>query len=333
VSFLIGPDSEETAKKRKLSDIDESDEGKAKADEPDGKISKEDESDAGDLGNRKRARRSARAQNLSRKTVAGGSGGLTLKSGPAPKARAESVKIGHEYQADVPTSTSITSWDALPERQRKVESPLVFSADLIGGDVVVDQFLRTVNVSLLRRDGFPMSPVNEEKALMVLMSNAGYPERGRRLALMNIPQESQYPGAGRRWTSHEQCRLARALSEHNRDFEYISRHVLPQRTTKELVVHYYTRYKQQCMQFGERKYGLMFDRGIEAPPRMSMSPELMADYLRYLAVTAGDGFPPERRMRDAVLSARSRLARAVTALRAAEVRQKRAANVVAMLDP
>jgi hypothetical protein len=319
--------------KRKLAERDNSDDGKPWTDSSIVKLAIDEEPGAdADGGHKKRARRSVRTQALSRKTVGSGGDAPAVKSGLSSKPKADAVKIGQDYQADVPLAPSLDSWDALTADERKIESPLVFSAEEVGGDSLVEQFLQVVNEGLLRRDGFPMSPINEEKALAVLMANPENLERGRRLALMSIPQENQFPGAGRRWTSDEQCRLARALSEHNRDFEYISRNVLPHRTTKELVVHYYTRYKQQWMQFGDRKHGLMFDRGIEAPPRISMGPELMVDYLRYLAVTAGDGFPPERRMRDAVLSARAKLVHAVTSLRAAEARQKHAAAAAALLD-
>jgi hypothetical protein len=323
------------AQKRKLGEGDHhsDDDDKPWTDSSIGKLASEEESGvAVQGGQRKRARRSVRTQALSRKPLGSGGDAMASKSASISKPKADAVKIGQDYQADVPLAPSILSWDALTENERKIESPLVFSAESVGGNGVVERFLQLVNECLLRRDGFPMSPINQEKALAVLMANPGNLERGRRLSLMSIPQENQFPGAGRRWTSDEQCRLARALSEHNRDFEYISRKVLPHRTTKELVVHYYTRYKQQWMQFGDRKHGLMFDRGIEAPPRISMGPELMVDYLRYLAVTAGDGFPPERRMRDAVLTARAKLVHAVTCLRAAEARQKHAAEAAALLD-
>jgi hypothetical protein len=234
----------------------------------------------------------------------------------------DSVKLGSNHQADVPPKPSFTSRASMPLEQEFVKARLVFSADKVGGDGRVSQFIQLVNESLLRRDGFPMSPIGEETALQAMMSNPGSPERGRRVALMNITQDVQYPGAGAWWTSEEQGLLSRAFSEHSRDFEYLSRHVFAHRTTKELVVHYYTRYKQQWPQHGDSRRGSMYDRGIEAPPRIFTSPETVVDFLRYLAATAGDGFPPERRMRDAVLAARANMINAAAAMRERDRQQK-----------
>jgi hypothetical protein len=66
----------------------------------------------------------------------------------------------------------------------------------------------------------------------------------------------------------------------------------------------------------------MLDRGIEAPPRIVLSPETVVDFLRYTAVTAGDGFPPERRMRDAVLAARAEMIDAAASMRERDRQQK-----------
>jgi hypothetical protein len=87
--------------------------------------------------------------------------------------------------------------------------------------------------------------------------------------------------------------------EHNHDLKYLSRHIFMHKMSVELADRCYTRYMQQWRQHGDIKHGSMFDRRIEAPARI--------DFLQYLAATAGDGFPPERRMRDAVLAARAKM--------------------------
>jgi hypothetical protein len=310
-----------------------------------------DVSDGADAscGMPKRARRSSRAQAAARRdtsrqmSMAAAAAQRAAAAATRAKARADKVKIGPDHQADVPAAPSLPSSEEVAQpgehhQQRSprgaplgVESKLAFTCGP-GGDRAVDAYLTAVNLCLVRRDGFPLSPMNEELALVAYTEQGGRLEDARRVAMQRIPRVVQFPGAGAAWLKDELCLLARTLSEQKRDFMHISRHVLPHRTTRELVVHYYTRHKQEWMQFGGRKQGLMFDRGLEAPPRISMGPELQVDCLHNLAVTAGDGFPPERRMRDALLSARETMIAAVAQRRADAAAASRRAEAARLLD-
>jgi hypothetical protein len=242
-----------------------------------------------------------------------------------PRPSTEPVKLGQDFQADVPPLTSVVAWDTQSEEDRLIVSELVYSPRDVGGLPAVESFLAAVNADLVRRDGFPLSPMNEERALALFAKRHGdpnYADDARKDVLRSVQRTVEYPGAGMPWSNEEQCLLARTLSERHRDFEYISRNILPERSTKELVVHYYTRYKQLWQQFGGRKQGMMFDRGLEIPLRISMSPEAQVQCLRSLASTAGDGFPPERRMRDAIFAARAAKIRSAARVRTSTVRER-----------
>jgi hypothetical protein len=276
----------------------------------------------------KRARRSSRALAGRRQVPA--LPPTSRKATTLTKSIADAVKLGPEYQADVPSlsTTPLLPRDALPP----VSSPLVYSPR---NAPAVDTFLATVNNALFRRDGFPLSPVDEERALALYASyhgKQGQEDSARRDTLRAIHRPVVYPGAGPPWTNEEQCLLARTLCERHRDFEYISRHILPARSTKELVVHYYTRYKQLWQQFGGRKESMLFDRGLETPLRIAMCPEMQVECLHNLAVSAGDGFPPERRMRDAILAARTAKLKTVARQHAAHARVREEQRIAALVD-
>lgn len=300
----------------------------------------------GENGEVKRLRRSGRG-GAGRKTGGLGVGKKKKKKALEAEESGKEVEIGPEYQAEVPALPSIPHQfaDEVPgggyrrlmpcagERVLGIESKVMFVCPP-GGESALESFLKKVNVDLLRRDGFPLSPMNEQRALEIYFDCNYDVGKARALALVKIPKGTQYPGAGPPWKLDELCVLARTLAESSRNFEHISRNVLPHRSTRELVVHYYTRHKQEWSQFGGRKQSLMFDRGIEPAPRMNMGPELVVDFLHALAQSAGDGFPVERRMRDAVMSARNTLvkknlgdrARAADAERGSRIRRDRTGN-------
>lgn len=286
----------------------------------------------------KRARRSVRGQNGTRREPTRKVAAKASSTGSAPTQEdhpADTVKIGPDYQADVDPKEPP---EDTPRPVFDVEPPLAFSSGPDGRGVgVVDAFLDDMNRSITRRDGFPMSPMNEERALVAYTESNGHLnsaslQNARRLALQRIPRAIEFPGAGPAWTREELCLFARAMAEGKRDFEAMSRNVLPNRPTKELIIHYYTRHKQEWMQFGERKQGLLFDRGIEPPSSTDFDAQFQLNCLHSLAVTAGDGFPPERRTRDFVLAAREACMKAVSYERAKEATKRRQEEAARLLD-
>lgn len=219
----------------------------------------------------------------------------------------EGIRIGSEHQADVPKHMVLSAGSAELARAAVVRSTLVFSANEVrGSDETVREFLDDVNAQLLRRDGFGLSPLNEEVALRALFERRGDIASARGLALERVSRTVVFPGAGPPWTEEEACIFAQSLCDGTRDLQHISRHVLPHRSTRELVVHYYTRYKNRRSQFGGGKRSLLRDHGLERVSDTLLEADRKAMCLRDLAFTAGDGFPSERRTRDAVLAARTR---------------------------
>lgn len=279
----------------------------------------EEKTDDQNVSSRKRTRRSGRTQSVSKD-----SNSLTMNE-PNAKALVDdkgdsgSMNIGPDHQADVPTFSAALA-EKVQAESMQIESKLVFTCDGFGGDAAVAQYMSTVELAVMQRDGVPLSPLNEERALTAFTECKGNISAARKLAMPRITRDTRYPGAGARWTNKELCLLARALSERQRDFQYISRNILQSRSTRELVTYYYTRHKQQGVHFGGKKPGIMFDRGIETTPRLRLIPELQVRYLHSLAVSAGDGFPPERRMRDAVLHSRQVKLKLVHAQRVAQAR-------------
>lgn len=93
------------------------------------------------------------------------------------------------------------------------------------------------------------------------------------------------------------CKAEQAVGfKSKRSFEALSWSCFPNRTTKELVIHYYTRHKQARTQFGE-PYEVTVDaddNGTYVDPPGSMPPtvsELKLWFGCADAVTDEDGFP------------------------------------------
>jgi len=110
---------------------------------------------------------------------------------------------------------------------------------------------------------------------------------------------------GKAWTYEEKCLFVRAKAERGKDFEAMARQVFTGRKTSELIYMYYVYEKQQRMMHGPQVYGNVFDTGEELPKYLpKLGPERVTMAIRCLAKTAGDGFPADRRMEEAVRSVR-----------------------------
>lgn len=212
--------------------------------------------------------------------------------------RGNPPKIGGSHQASVPP-------DVIPLAKRsadmvKVASDLVYSPSMCVNDDRISQFLDRVNALLCKRDGFPLSPRGLETALRKLAEKNGQVGEACEAVLPLVGSGVEYPGAGEPWSIDEKCRYVRAVGETNKNFAHISRHVMKDRATSELVVMYYTYYKQQKLQHGRPTGGLIFDVGTERPHLASLGPERIASALKHLARSSNDGFPADRRLASGV---------------------------------
>lgn len=212
-------------------------------------------------------------------------------------------KVGAAFQVSVPPAV-------IPERDRRpdmvdVASELVYSPSLCVNEERTAQLLERVNAFLCRRDGFPLSPRGQETVLRMLAQKRGQVVAACEAVLPLVGRGVEFPGAGTGWTNDEKCRYVRAVGETNKNFSLISRTALKNRSTNELVVMYYTYYKQQKLQHGRPSGGLIFDVGTERPYLSRLGPERIAYGLKNLARTAGDGFPADRRMAESVFQYRT----------------------------
>eukprot|EP00171_Calliarthron_tuberculosum_P009797 IDg9797t1 len=256
-----------------------------------------DEEDTGSSEG-ERARRSRRS---TRPRTRQGSGSASPDE-ELGKSRGNEPKVGTSYQAEVPAGT-------IPESKRtpdmtRCDSILVYSIDQSGGIETIQAFLKKLSVTLVLRDGYGCSPNTEEIALRLLTKNKGNVDAALQKTCKEVTGGSNFPGVGKRWSYEEKCLFVRAMAERSMDFGYIARHVL-KRPTSEVVNMYYTYQKQQNLQHGMRANGYIFDTGEELTeflPRLG--PERISLALRCLAMTAGDGFPADRRMAQAVKMAR-----------------------------
>lgn len=221
------------------------------------------------------------------------------------KSRGKPPRIAPEFQADVVPHPVLDA--AMTTSESWVLSPCVFSPAMCGGNEIVTRFLDRINGEMVCRDGFPLTPVAMEIALVSLAGNKGRINAAITSALPQIPRGLFFPGAGKPWQHAETSLFVRALAERAKNFHYVSRHILTNRTTKELVITYYTYYKQQCYQNGGPKQGFIFDDGGRdaSVGRTFLGQTRKVTALRNLAVTAGDGFPADQRMADAVLEFRN----------------------------
>lgn len=214
----------------------------------------------------------------------------------------DAPKIGSEFQAEVPAAPlSKEHWAKHPVQ---VLSKVVYCENSLGGSTPVEVFLNVINQRLRRRDGFPLGPYALELSLQRLFSHRGSHIAAMKSSLQSIPRGPFFPGIKGQFKYEEQCMFVRSLAERAKDFRQISREVLPNRSTSELVWLYYTRHKQLCMQNGGVKNGLVLDDGGEKLKRVPLTTERTISALRNLAITASDGFPIDSRVNLVVLACR-----------------------------
>ncbi len=224
------------------------------------------------------------------------------------KSRGNAPKVGPNYQVEVPA-------EILPEADRTPEmvhvaSESVFAPLMCKSEEQITQFLHSVDVELRKRDGFPLSPSGQEIALQILAKYKGEIETAHQEAVRSVGVGREFPGAGKPWSYEDKCLFVRALGETSKDFSYMSRYILKDRSTSELVFMYYTYHKQQKLQHGSRAGGNIFDTGSEPLTFLpKVGPDRVPAAIRSLAKTAGDGFPADRRVANFVREYRRNLTR------------------------
>lgn len=205
------------------------------------------------------------------------------------------VQIGEEYQADVPLVPLSES-----EREKNppvVTSKLVFSVLDCTGDATIDKFLAHLNTQARRSTGFELSPFALQIALEQLSACKGNEVQAAQGIKERLTPGPYYPGLKRSFDYEELCAFVRALEERGKNFEHISRYLLPSRTTSELIWLYYTRHKQLRMQSGSGLQGTQFvEDGGEAMKRVPISASRAISAYRFLATSVGDGFPMDCRV-------------------------------------
>lgn len=236
-----------------------------------------------------------------------------------PRKSYDQTKIGPNHQVDTlpskPTMEGITvDGRLIPTEPVAIQSKLVFSRRY--GGAALDRFLHTMRSEIMGRDGVPLSPWNEERAIGAWMGARGHHDFARRMALGRIPRRPTYPGtrAGTYripWSRDEEMTFAAYIGQEFDSlevmFRQMSRSVLKSRSVQELVLHWYTGYKPMGRDASGPRAGYMVDNGVEASPPSSLQPEAITSFLRSIAVSAGDGFPPERRMRNIIFDYRAKL--------------------------
>lgn len=245
--------------------------------------------------------RARRARRATRPRTRQGSGSASPDD-ELGKSRGNAPKVGVLYQAEVPTLP--ISEDKRTVDMTRCASEMVFSIEQSGGKEKIENFLKKLTVTLVLRDGYGCSPNAEEIALQLLTKNKGDADEALHQTCKKVTGGSNFPDVGNPWTYEEKCLFVRAMAERSMDFGYIAEHVL-KRPPSQVVNMYYTYQKQQNLQHGMRANGYIFDTGEELTeflPRLG--PERISLALRCLAMTAGDGFPADRRMAQAVKMAR-----------------------------
>lgn len=219
-----------------------------------------------------------------------------------PMSRSTPIPIGSEFQAVVPVKPLPNSaWLSHPPC---IESFLVFSETKCGGHSRVNEFLRALNAQMELRTGFVLSPFAMEVALTQFLSCNADIRTAMQNSLKIVIPGPFFPGIKGPFGYEEQCLFVRSLAERSKNFSYISRHVLPNRSSSELVWLYYSRHKQLCLQNGGVKNGQVLDDGGERLKRVQLTTERTISALRNLAITAGDGFPMDTRALQAIAACR-----------------------------
>lgn len=239
-----------------------------------------------------------------------------------PRKNYDQTKIGPDHQVDAlpakpPMEGRLVGGRLVPIDPVTINSKLVYSC--AKGGKPLDTFLALVRAEVEGRDGFPLSPWNEERALLSWMEKDCHAEDAKRLALMRIPRGLAYPGSSKPLSRDEAMTFAAFIGQEFDHlevmFRQMSKSVLKTHSIRDLIVHWYTGYMPMGRNVPGSRTGYMVDLGVEARPPVAMRPNLAIECLHVLAATAGDGFPPERRMRDAILEARANLRRRRTKVR------------------
>ncbi|CAN8075158.1 unnamed protein product [Agarophyton chilense] len=116
-----------------------------------------------------------------------------------------------------------------------------------------------------------------------------------------LPEGPYFPGLRRPFDYEELCSFVRALEERGKNFENISRFLLRERSTSELIWMYYARHKQLRMQSFSRLREEQFkDNGTNMLKSIPISNERVINAVRCHAISAGDGFPLEYRVHKAL---------------------------------
>lgn len=202
--------------------------------------------------------------------------------------REDITPVGPDFQADVP------EWTGKLVEQKEfenVESDCLFRAnDFPEG--LVEKYLKRCNNHLVRRSGYPLSPMAEHRALRELSKEKGMVDLAIKRVLENVAKYALYDGEGEPWTDAERTLLLRTFANVGHDFEHMSRYVFKNRPTSEIVVYYYSRYEQIYKHHGGNNVGDMYDHGDRKSYATDRSTAAQIKALQGLAASAGDGFPP-----------------------------------------
>lgn len=162
----------------------------------------------------KRARRGGRGgsrkQPVARRAAAKAAAARSASVAREEEHPADTVKIGRRHQAVVPPWAGTPG--GLPRPTFEMEPKLAFSAverdgrPLVGAQAV-DEFLGVVNREVTRRDGYPLSPMDEERALVAYTRCKGRAPAALRRALRDIPRRQELPGAALRGLRRRSARF------------------------------------------------------------------------------------------------------------------------------
>lgn len=214
--------------------------------------------------------------------------------------RGLSPKIGEDAQASVPSQPlSREYWLKNPP---KINSQLIFAVDKTKGNSNVDKYLNSINLAIRRRDGFPISPFSLEMALEYLMKADGDLENAVKQALVRIPRGAYFPGIKKPFSYEEQCTFVGTLAEREKNFLYMSQHILKNRTVSELTWMYYARYKQFGSQNNGINNGSVQEDRNEKHRKVMLNPSRAVNALRRLAINPADGFPIDNRAQSMLMA-------------------------------
>lgn len=212
--------------------------------------------------------------------------------------------IGSTHQADIPARQMLSETEL---RQKvSIMSKLVYDpSQFLLGDV--DRYMNVLNERFLKRDGLRAGPFATEVALTQLVAHKGSLDSAVNGTMSRVPRGPFFPGLGPPASYDEQCLFARCIHERGKDFSYISRHVMMNRSRSQLVWFYYARHKQLRLQMGCVPMTIVVDQGVtDSLKSVPLSSLRAVEMLRRLACTAGDGFPVDVRLPKFLLTQRVR---------------------------